>query len=185
MDCTNVVLVRVHVQNYSIVTGRDFKLSVEKKILVISQISPMIHFRVFQFSKTCETCPIRRWLLHPRSMVANPCPTDRRTVSAVKRGALQSKSTTVIFSLTMSFRKALQLNNGKNIPQIGLGTWLSKPHEVENSVCQYICAYIHPAEFPAASYRWCGQWKVDTDTSIAHISTRIKMRYEPLTLPDH
>jgi len=36
----------------------------------------------------------------------------------------------------MSFQKTIQLNNGMTIPQIGLGTWLSKPHEVENAVCQ-------------------------------------------------
>jgi hypothetical protein len=45
----------------------------------------------------------------------------------------------------MSLRKVLQLNNDITIPQIGLGTWLSKPHEVENAVrCIYvrICAWI-------------------------------------------
>ncbi|KDQ56293.1 hypothetical protein JAAARDRAFT_132718 [Jaapia argillacea MUCL 33604] len=34
----------------------------------------------------------------------------------------------------MSFGKTLSLNSGVSIPQIGLGTWLSKPHEVENAV---------------------------------------------------
>ncbi|KAG6382068.1 NADP-dependent oxidoreductase domain-containing protein [Boletus reticuloceps] len=34
----------------------------------------------------------------------------------------------------MSSGKALPLNTGKIIPQIGLGTWLSKPNEVENAV---------------------------------------------------
>ncbi|THH18317.1 hypothetical protein EW146_g2636 [Bondarzewia mesenterica] len=34
----------------------------------------------------------------------------------------------------MSFGKVITLNNGKPIPQIGLGTWLSKPNEVENAV---------------------------------------------------
>jgi diketogulonate reductase-like aldo/keto reductase len=34
----------------------------------------------------------------------------------------------------MSLQKTLQLNNGIAIPQIGLGTWLSKLHEVENAV---------------------------------------------------
>ncbi|KAI9465376.1 Aldo/keto reductase [Lactarius psammicola] len=51
----------------------------------------------------------------------------------------------------MSFRKTLQLNNGKSIPQIGLGTWLSGPHEVENAVVWAVeagyrhldCAYIY------------------------------------------
>ncbi|KAF8262509.1 Aldo keto reductase [Lactarius quietus] len=51
----------------------------------------------------------------------------------------------------MSLRRTLQLNNGINIPQIGLGTWLSKPHEVENSVVWAVetgyrhidCAYVY------------------------------------------
>lgn len=34
----------------------------------------------------------------------------------------------------MSFGKVLQLNTGAPIPEIGLGTWLSKPNEVENAV---------------------------------------------------
>ncbi|KAF8132051.1 NADP-dependent oxidoreductase domain-containing protein [Boletus edulis] len=34
----------------------------------------------------------------------------------------------------MSSGKTLPLNTGKTIPQIGLGTWLSKPNEVENAV---------------------------------------------------
>lgn len=34
----------------------------------------------------------------------------------------------------MSFGKILTLNTGEKIPQIGLGTWLSKPKEVENAV---------------------------------------------------
>ena len=44
--------------------------------------------------------------------------------------------------LSMSFGKVLTLNTGAPIPQIGLGTWLSKPNEVENAVCP--------------SYRHCG-----------------------------
>lgn len=34
----------------------------------------------------------------------------------------------------MSFGNILTLSNGDKLPQIGLGTWLSKPHEVENAV---------------------------------------------------
>ncbi|PWN88137.1 Aldo/keto reductase [Acaromyces ingoldii] len=34
----------------------------------------------------------------------------------------------------MSFGKTVKLNDGKSIPAIGLGTWLSKPGEVEKSV---------------------------------------------------
>jgi L-glyceraldehyde reductase len=34
----------------------------------------------------------------------------------------------------MSFGKVLQLNTGAPIPEIGLGTWLSQPNEVENAV---------------------------------------------------
>ncbi|TFY62454.1 hypothetical protein EVG20_g6701 [Dentipellis fragilis] len=34
----------------------------------------------------------------------------------------------------MSLGKVLPLSNGKTIPQIGLGTWLSEPNEVENAV---------------------------------------------------
>ncbi|KAI9454943.1 Aldo/keto reductase [Russula earlei] len=51
----------------------------------------------------------------------------------------------------MSYRKTLQLNNGISIPQIGLGTWLSSPQEVENSVVWAVeagyrhldCAYVY------------------------------------------
>lgn len=34
----------------------------------------------------------------------------------------------------MSLHKTIQLNNGITIPQIGLGTWLSKPREIEDAV---------------------------------------------------
>lgn len=34
----------------------------------------------------------------------------------------------------MSFGRTLTLATGARIPQIGLGTWLSKPREVENAV---------------------------------------------------
>lgn len=34
----------------------------------------------------------------------------------------------------MSFGKVYTLSTGATIPQIGLGTWLSKPNEVENAV---------------------------------------------------
>ncbi|PPQ64538.1 hypothetical protein CVT24_008440 [Panaeolus cyanescens] len=34
----------------------------------------------------------------------------------------------------MSFGKTITLSSGQELPQIGLGTWLSKPHEVENAV---------------------------------------------------
>jgi L-glyceraldehyde reductase len=34
----------------------------------------------------------------------------------------------------MSFGKILTLSSGSPLPQIGLGTWLSKPHEVEHAV---------------------------------------------------
>jgi hypothetical protein len=37
-------------------------------------------------------------------------------------------------SQIMSFGKVLQLNTGATIPEIGLGTWLSQPNEVENAV---------------------------------------------------
>lgn len=36
----------------------------------------------------------------------------------------------------MSFGKVLPLSSGASIPQIGLGTWLSKPNEVESAVSQ-------------------------------------------------
>jgi L-glyceraldehyde reductase len=35
----------------------------------------------------------------------------------------------------MSFGKIVTLSSGTPIPQIGLGTWQSKPKEVENAVC--------------------------------------------------
>ncbi|KAG6827177.1 hypothetical protein H0H93_015790, partial [Arthromyces matolae] len=34
----------------------------------------------------------------------------------------------------MSFKKHITLSNGAQLPQIGLGTWMSKPKEVENAV---------------------------------------------------
>jgi len=34
----------------------------------------------------------------------------------------------------MSFQKTITLSTGASLKQIGLGTWLSKPHEVENAV---------------------------------------------------
>ncbi|TDL16923.1 Aldo/keto reductase [Rickenella mellea] len=34
----------------------------------------------------------------------------------------------------MSFQKVLKLSTSAEIPEIGLGTWMSKPHEVENAV---------------------------------------------------
>jgi len=34
----------------------------------------------------------------------------------------------------MSFQKVIQLSTGATVPQIGLGTWLSKPKEVERAV---------------------------------------------------
>jgi L-glyceraldehyde reductase len=34
----------------------------------------------------------------------------------------------------MSFGKSITLSNGTKIPQIGLGTWLSEPKEVERAV---------------------------------------------------
>lgn len=34
----------------------------------------------------------------------------------------------------MSLGKTIALSNGLTIPQIGLGTWQSEPHEVENAV---------------------------------------------------
>lgn len=41
---------------------------------------------------------------------------------------------TLCITTAMSFGKAITLNTGRKIPQIGLGTWLSKPNEVENAV---------------------------------------------------
>lgn len=34
----------------------------------------------------------------------------------------------------MSFGNIITLSSGAKLPQIGLGTWLSKPKEVENAV---------------------------------------------------
>lgn len=48
----------------------------------------------------------------------------------------------------MSLNKTLTLNDGNKIPQIGLGTWLSKPGEVENAVEAAIKAgYRHLGKF--------------------------------------
>ena len=72
----------------------------------------------------------------------NRGPTDRLEI----KGAFQKNDVillTIVYTPDiMSFRATVQLNNGKTIPQIGLGTWLSKTHEVENSVCQ--CMRINP-----------------------------------------
>ena len=38
----------------------------------------------------------------------------------------------------MSFGKTYTLATGAKIPQIGLGTWLSKEKEVENAVCRAV-----------------------------------------------
>jgi L-glyceraldehyde reductase len=43
----------------------------------------------------------------------------------------------------MSLRKTIQLQNGVAIPQIGLGTWQSNPHEVENAVRRFERVYAH------------------------------------------
>lgn len=39
-----------------------------------------------------------------------------------------------IVQFRMSFGRTITLADGLKIPQIGLGTWLSKPHEVEDAV---------------------------------------------------
>lgn len=52
---------------------------------------------------------------------------------------------------TMSFGKVLSLSTGAKIPQIGLGTWLSKPNEVENAVSVLIDA--EPREVPSCEHR--------------------------------
>lgn len=45
---------------------------------------------------------------------------------------------------TMSYHKSITLNDGNQIPQIGLGTWLSKPEEVTNAVETAVkCGYRH------------------------------------------
>jgi hypothetical protein len=44
-------------------------------------------------------------------------------------------TTTTTPAASMSLGKNLTLSNGATVPQIGLGTWLSKPKEVENAVC--------------------------------------------------
>jgi L-glyceraldehyde reductase len=51
----------------------------------------------------------------------------------------------------MSLRKSIQLNNGTSIPQIGLGTWLSKPHEVEQAVSRRVCVYAIGSLTPAGT----------------------------------
>ncbi|KIK33591.1 hypothetical protein CY34DRAFT_99325, partial [Suillus luteus UH-Slu-Lm8-n1] len=44
----------------------------------------------------------------------------------------------------MSFKKVIKLNTGASIPEIGLGTWLSQPNEVENTVEIAVCnGYRH------------------------------------------
>lgn len=77
----------------------------------------------------------------------------------------------------MSLRKTLQLQNGIAIPQIGLGTWLSKPHEVENSVRRCGRAYTHGWLLTRTVARSCGQSRPGIATSTARMCTRTKMRY--------
>ena len=49
-----------------------------------------------------------------------------------------------LYQDTMSFRKIITLSAGAPLPQIGLGTWLSKPNEVENAVCLVFCDFHTP-----------------------------------------
>ena len=76
----------------------------------------------------------------------------------------------------MSLRKTLQLQNGVVIPQIGLGTWLSKPHEVENAVRRPVRVHAHRS-LTRTGDRLCGQSRPGIATLIAHIFIRTKMRY--------
>ncbi|KAJ8489045.1 hypothetical protein ONZ51_g3154 [Trametes cubensis] len=48
--------------------------------------------------------------------------------------AVDATTCSVLITTAMSFGKTLTLSTGAKIPQIGLGTWLSKPNEVENAV---------------------------------------------------
>jgi L-glyceraldehyde reductase len=40
----------------------------------------------------------------------------------------------ILAIIIMSFGKSLNLRDGNKIPQIGLGTWLSEPGQVEKAV---------------------------------------------------
>src|ERR1019366_8756987 len=82
----------------------------------------------------------------------------------------------------MSLRKTLQLQNGITIPQIGLGTWLSKPLEVENAVRRRVHAYAH-RRLTRTGDRLCGQSRPDIATSTAHMCTGTKRRYVQCSPP--
>lgn len=64
----------------------------------------------------------------------------------------------------MSFGKFVTLSNGALMPQIGLGTWMSKPNEVENAVSSsnFIMAQIN-----SSSIRSRLQSGMDIVTSIS------------------
>lgn len=77
----------------------------------------------------------------------------------------------------MSFGKYIKLRNGANVPQIGLGTWLSKPKEVENAVCTIgLFARKLFNDDPFGLGRLNMQLGMDIGISILRWFMRIKMR---------
>ena len=76
----------------------------------------------------------------------------------------------------MSFGKILTLNTGEKIPQIGLGTWLSKPKEVESAVRfnrAGLVGWVSDVHFDS---RLKSPSATTTATSISHGCTRTKTR---------
>ena len=81
----------------------------------------------------------------------------------------------------MSFGKILTLNTGEKIPQIGLGTWLSKPKEVESAVRfnrTRLVGWVSDVQFDS---RLKSPSATTTATSISHGCTKTKTRSELLS----
>lgn len=80
------------------------------------------------------------------------------------------------------------LSNGAHLPEIGLGTFLSKKNEVENAVragsdsCQFelvVASYLTiPTVTTGTGFRLSMPLEMDTDTSIWLVSTAISLKYE-------
>jgi hypothetical protein len=76
----------------------------------------------------------------------------------------------------MSFGKIVTLSTGAPLPQIGLGTWLSKPNEVENAVRIVPCSFYASRLSLHGHFRWKSPSATAIGTSILPASTRIRTK---------